>query len=131
VAANQNLSAADAYRIIRAWYQSPAKSAVEREVNARRAELERSLGQAIGPIDNPHPLAAALPANPSDLEMKAVFREVIAGKLEFACPTEVAGRTLHAIAHDGAARLGGYTLTDEEVEQLRGSPLFPHISLPN
>lgn len=121
------ITPAEAYAAIRDWMRSPAMPAVAAEVNARRAEMAR-LGLGVDPLEIPHALVAVLPANPSDLEIKAVLREVIVGKLEFACGATVDGHTLHAIAHAGVGPLSGYTFTDAEWAQIHSSPLFPHLS---
>lgn len=118
----KNVSFKDAYDAIRSWYST---------------RVARWMETYTGGFAGPPPtfthtvgLIRALPssAQVSDLECRAVFAEVINGFLEFGSQ-ETDGRLKMAEYAKAALETAGVadTLTSEEREELRVSPLWPYF----
>ena len=108
------VSIRDAYDTIRTWYQQNIDTPLE---------VGDTYRQASRPFVCALPAASAL----SDVEIVAVFREVIAGRLEWAHGAEGGVRM---VEHTRAAlKTSGrsYTLTPEEKSRLETSVLWPFI----
>ena len=74
------------------------------------------------------PFVRALPEVLSDLELIAVFREVIAGRLEWAHRASEDGPKTPERARAALRTIGrSYSLTAQEIDQLRTSVLWKFI----
>lgn len=112
----QNISSADAYSAIRAWYQHHVNNIPNRnsDYGRRSADLIKHLPPA---------------AQVSDLEQRAVFREVIARLLEWGYHESDGKFKMGAYAH-AALEATGKTwpaLSEQENEQLKTSQLWPYL----
>lgn len=113
-AESNDVSIHDAYATIRAWYQQNIDKPIASGDTYRQASV---------------PLVRALPATSavSVLEIVAVFREVIAGHLEWAYGAEggvkMVERARAALETSGRS----YVLKPEEEAQLETSILWPFI----
>ena len=104
------ISLRDAYSAIRIWYQ---------------AHIDEPLKNGDVYRKNSAPLVRALPATSemSDIEIVAVFAEVIAGRLEWAyekCGDKMAAYAKAALETKGRS----YSLTPEETKELQTSDLW-------
>jgi hypothetical protein len=115
---NQNptgISLREAYSAIRTWYQHNIDTPLTVGDTYRQASagLVRALPQ---------------PSAISDLEIIAVFREVIAGRLEWGYQGSDGRYTMGAFARAGLETHGrSYSLTAEEEQSLHTSVLWPFI----
>jgi hypothetical protein len=74
-------------------------------------------------------LINALQAQASELEMRAVMKEVLAGLLEWGHGQSDGQQTMAAYAQEAVASFGGYSLREaEEAELRRTSSLWPYLS---
>jgi hypothetical protein len=104
----------EAYAAIRSWYQQNTDKPIDNGDAYRLASA---------PLVRALPVVSAL----SDVEIVAVFREVIAGRLEWAYGAE-GGAKIVARARAALEAAGrSYTLTPEEEAQLGASVLWPFI----
>ncbi len=109
------ISLQNAYSAIRTWYQHNVAVAQARG---------DAYGQASAALIQALPIAAAL----SDIEIVAVFREVIAGYLEWAYHQSDGQYKMAAYAHAALETIGrSYPLTPEETQKLQSSVLWPFI----
>ena len=109
------ISLRDAYSAIRTWYQCNIAG-----IQARGD----AYGQASAALIQALPIASAL----SDVEIVAVFREVIAGYLEWAYHQSDGHYEMAVYAQAALETLGrSYSLTPEETQQLQTSVLWPFI----
>ena len=112
----ENISIADAYSAIRTWYQNHVSDVVRRDddYGRRSAQLIRHL----------------LPASQlSDLEQRAVLREVVCALLQWGYD-ESDGKFKMGAYADAALETAGrpYYLSTQEREQLKTSRLSPYLS---
>ena len=104
----------EAYASIRAWYQQNIDTPIHTGDTYRQASA--AFVRAL-------PAVSAL----SDLEIVAVFREVIAGRLEWAHQAK-GGPKMVEQARSAINRSGrSYSLTREEEAQLEASVLWPFM----
>lgn len=112
----ENISIADAYSAIRLWYQNHVTDVERRgdDYGRRSAKLIRNL-----------PPVSQL----SDLEQRAVFREVIARLLEWGYHESDGRFKMGAYAHAAleTAGWGWRPLSAQENEQLKMSQLWPYL----
>ncbi|HJP93787.1 MAG TPA: hypothetical protein VJ875_17640 [Pyrinomonadaceae bacterium] len=107
------ISIQDAYSEIRKWYQAN----IDRPIDIGDTYRQTSV-----------PFVRALPEVLSDLEIIAVFREVIAGRLEWAHNALGDGPKMPERARAALRTIGrSYSLTAEETDQLRTSLLWQFI----
>jgi len=109
------ISLRDAYSAIRTWYQENTDNPlISNDVYGRASvALMRAL-----------PPASEL----ADVEIVAVFREVIAGRLEWAFHQSDGRYKMAAYASAALEKLErSHFLTDEETEEIRASILWPLI----
>lgn len=111
----QNITLSDAYQSVRKWYQTNIK------------EIERKGGDyATRSVS----LIRALPDAASDLETRAVLGEVIYGNLEWAYHQSDGKYKMAAYAHAALKSTGhDFRLSDEDKTKLKGSKLWPHLSI--
>jgi hypothetical protein len=114
----QNISVADAYSAIRTWYQNHVAKVAGRtgDYSRRSVELIKHL-----------PPGSQL----SELEQRAVLREVICALLEWGYH-ESDGKFKMAAYAVAALQAAGksYALSAEESEQLKVSQLWPYLTHP-
>jgi len=110
------ISLRDAYSAIRKWYQQNIDRPLANGDTYRQASA--ALVRAL-------PQESAL----TDIEIVAVFGEVIAGRLEWGAYRESDGRYTMATYAKAALETQGrsYSLTEEETQQLHASVLWPFI----
>jgi hypothetical protein len=110
------ISVADAYTAIRHWYQSNVSNVPDDNPDYARGAT--SLIQFLPP-------ASTL----SDVEQRAVLREIILGYLEWAYRESNGQYKMAAYAHEAFQVHGGsYLLTQEDNESLKASQLYPYLS---
>jgi hypothetical protein len=111
-----NISIVDAYSAIRTWYQAHVADAErgESDYGRRSAELIRHL-----------PAAPEL----SDLEQRAVLREVVCALLEWGYHRSDGRFKMAAYAHAALDAAGKpYYLSEQEAEELKSSQLWPYLT---
>ena len=110
------ISVADAYSAIRVWYQNNVArvDAYADDYGRRSSALVRAL-----------PATSTL----SDVELRAVLREVLGGYLEWGYHESDGKYKMAAYAH-AALEMSGIdpSLTPQEIEHLKTSDLWCHIS---
>ena len=112
----KGISLRKAYVAIRSWYRNNAFELKTREDEYAKASLA---------------LIKALPdvTSLSELEIRAIFAEVIAGHLEWAYHRSDGKHKMAAYVH-GALEAAGYDLflSEEEKKRLGESRLWPYLS---
>jgi hypothetical protein len=115
----KHMSLPQAYENIRRWYTQNLPLLRERPAGGDYVQRSRALIRALPP-------ASAL----NDLEIRAVLGEVIYGNLEWAYHQTDGQHKMAAYAH-GALEAAGlqWSLADTEKQQLKGSTLWPYLSI--
>ena len=126
------ISIRDAYNAIRAWYQANT----DRIATSGDRELASVLGEWRMPwicknASSSLDLVDVLPEQDelSDLEIRAVLAEVIAGKLEWAYHASDGSFKMAAYAHAALKQAGlPILLSSKEKQLLKDSALYPYLS---
>ena len=109
------ISIQEAYSSIRSWYQAYSEELASRRVDHTYAQKSIALIRAL-------PEGIQL----SDIEMKAVFFEVICGLLEWGYHESDGRYKMAAYAHAAIEAHGGYIeRSDNDTQRLKESILWP------
>ncbi len=121
----------EAYTKIRKWFQTSAARFIEspaEEVKAGNITIVRDFSSHAEACFD---LVENLPEEKdlSDIEIRAVLAEVIAGKLEWAYHQSDGDYKMAAYAHAALDRAGSpLFLSQEEKAKLKASKLYPYLS---
>lgn len=111
-----NISMAEAYSKIRDWYQSNVQRVKDRDDDYGRRSA--ALIQALPPV-----------SATTDLEKRAIFEQVISNLLEWGYTDSDGNYKMFEYAR-GAVQAAGldWRLSDDDLQELKTSPLWPFLS---